>query len=214
MEKQRSIDLATEKGMDAFVSKVAAPVALPGGGSVAALAGVFAAALGEMMAGLTEGRARFAPIESRVREIHAKLTSYRNSLRDLVEEDPAAYRSLLEAKKLRGRTEEEKAVRNEAMEESTKAATVTPLRTARDAFAVLESLKILIEIGNPHAKSDVAIGAQLAYASIRGAQYNVLSNIPGLKDRAFAKSCRREVFDLARRGRESLQFIEDMLKGS
>jgi formiminotetrahydrofolate cyclodeaminase len=210
-EKRRSSSLSTENGINEFVSRVAAAVALPGGGSVAAFAGVFAAALGEMMAGLTEGRAQYAPVESRVLEIHAKLTGCRESLRELVEDDSSAYQSLLEAKKLPRNTEEEKVVRNEAIEKSTRAATETPMRTARAAFAVLEYLALLIEIGNPHARSDVATGAQLAYASLKSSQYNVLSNIPGLRDTSFADSCRREVFDLVRRGRNSLQFIEEML---
>ena len=54
--------------MDAFISEVAAAVPLPGGGSVAALTGALAAALGEMMAGLTEGRVQFASVQSRWRK--------------------------------------------------------------------------------------------------------------------------------------------------
>jgi formiminotetrahydrofolate cyclodeaminase len=211
MEKHPLKVFSTDHELDGFVSRVAAAEPLPGGGSVAALAGVFAAALGEMMAGLTEGRKKHAVSESRVREIHAKLTSLRKSFRHLVEEDSCAYRSLLKARALPGGTEEEKVARDEAVEKSTRVATEIPLHTARAAYEVLQSLTVLIEIGNPHARSDVAMGAQLAYAALKGCQYNVLANTPGLRDTSFAESCRAEVFDLVCRGEKVLQHIEEIL---
>ena len=75
-------------------------------------------------------------------------------------------------------------------------ATDTPLRTARAAFEVLECLKVLVEMGNPNARSDAAVGAQLAYASLKGAQYNILTNIRALKDESFVDGCRTEISDL------------------
>jgi formiminotetrahydrofolate cyclodeaminase len=199
--------------MDAFVSRVAAAVPLPGGGSVAALAGALAAALGEMMAGLTEGRERFASEQARVMDIHAKLSGFRNVLRALVREDSAAYQSLLNAIRLPRDTEEQRIVRAGAIEKATRGATETPLRTARAAFEVLECLKILVEIGNPNAKSDAAVGAQLAYASLKGAQYNILTNIRALKDASFAGSCGTEISDLIRRGHATLRHIDTLVTG-
>ena len=152
------------KGMEAFVARVAAAVPLPGGGSVAALTGALAAALGEMMAGLTEGREQFASVQVQVADIHAKLTACRSDLRTLVQEDSAAYQALLNAIRLPRETEEQRAVRAGAVEQALRGATETPLRTARAAFEALEYLKTLIEVGNPNARSDAAVGAQLAYA--------------------------------------------------
>ena len=68
------------QGINGFISSVAAAIPTPGGGSVAALAGSLAAALGEMMAGLTEGRQKFASAEPQVREIHEKLINLRKIL--------------------------------------------------------------------------------------------------------------------------------------
>ena len=200
-------------GMDAFVSRVAAAVPLPGGGSVAAMAGTLAAALGEMMAGLTEGREKFASVQIQVVDLHAKLAGFRNSLRDLVEEDAAAYQSLLDAIRLPRKTEEQRRVRSEAIQQATRGATETPLHTARAVSEVLECLKVLVEIGNPNARSDAAVGAQLAYASLKGAQYNILTNIRALKDASFVGSCRTEISDLIRRGQETLRHINKMMAG-
>ena len=196
------------EGMEAFVSSVAAAAPLPGGGSVTALTGALAAALGEMMAGLTEGRAQFASAQAQVTDIHAKLTHCRSVLRALVQEDSAVYQALLNAKRLPRETEEQRAVRAGAVEQALRGATETPLRTARAVFEALEYLKTLIEVGNPNARSDAAVGAQLAYASLKGAQYNILTNIRALKDEAFADSCRAEISDLIHRGRKTLRHID------
>jgi formiminotetrahydrofolate cyclodeaminase len=177
------------------------------------LAGALAAALGEMMASLTEGRQKFASVDLQVREIHAKLSRLRGELTSLVQEDSAAFKSLIDALKLPRETEEQKAARTEAMEAAIKAATETPLRTARAAAEALKHLGVLVEAGNPNARGDAATGAQMAYASLKGAQYNVLTNIRGLKDRAFAESCRAEILELVRRGQAILQKVDILVKG-
>lgn len=199
--------------MEAFVARVAAAVPLPGGGSVAALTGALAAALGEMMAGLTEGREQFASVQVQVASIHAKLTDCRSDLRTLVQEDSAAYQALLNAIRLPRETDEQRAVRAGAVEQALRGATETPLRTARAVFEALEYLKTLIEVGNPNARSDAAVGAQLAYASLKGAQYNILTNIRALKNESFANSCLLEISDLVRKGRETLRHIDKLLTG-
>jgi formiminotetrahydrofolate cyclodeaminase len=199
----------TMQEIDRFISSVAAanPVP-PGGGSAAALAGALAAALGEMMAGLTEGREKFAHIQPQVIAIHSILSGYRKALRDLIQEDAKAYQSLLNAIQLPRETEQQRVMRKAAIEECALFATETPLRTARAAFKILECLKTLIEIGNPHARSDVAVGAQLAYAALKAGQYNVLANISMLEDTSVKDRCRAEISDLIYRGHEILQHID------
>jgi formiminotetrahydrofolate cyclodeaminase len=196
-------------GLDEFIESVAAAEPLPGGGSVAALAGSLAAALGEMISGLTEGRRKFAAVELQVREIHAKLKRLRKTLVLLVQEDSAAFKSLLDAIKLPKDTDEEKIRRDNAIERAAHSATETPIRTARAVSEVLEHLKILIEIGNANAICDAAVGAQLAYASLKGAQYNILANIAGLKDISYSAGCREEISNLVQNGQRILQQIEE-----
>jgi methenyltetrahydrofolate cyclohydrolase len=207
-DKPNSAEDLRREGLDAFIARVAEAVPLPGGGSVAALTGALATALGEMMAGLTERREQFASVQVQVAGIHAKLTDCRGILRALVQEDSAAYQSLLTAMRLPRETEEQRAVRAGAVEQALRVATETPLRTARAAFETLKYLETLIEVGNPNAGSDAAVGAQLAYAALKGAQYNILTNIRALKDESFANSCRSEISDLTGRGQEILHHID------
>jgi methenyltetrahydrofolate cyclohydrolase len=200
----------SECGLDEFISGVAAAKPVPGGGCVAALAGSLAAALGEMMAGLTEGRAKFAGVEPQVQKLHATLADLRAALRGLMQEDATAFQSLLDAIRLPKGTSEERSVRSVAIEHALREATLTPLRIGRAAYEVLECLTILIEIGNPNAKCDLAVGAQVAYASLKGVQYNVQANISGLKDMPFVESCRLEISDLVRRGKSALKKIDEI----
>jgi methenyltetrahydrofolate cyclohydrolase len=206
--------LSGDQGIHEFVERLAAAKPLPGGGCAAAFAGSLAAALGEMMAGLTEGREKFSTQDHQVREIHAKLTDARRNLFSLVWEDSAAFESLLHALKLPRQTDEEIAVRAEAIQQGLRIATETPVRTAREAFEVLRCLSILIRIGNPNARTDVAVGAQLAHACLRGAYYNVLANVPALKDRPYAENCRAETSELARKAQGIMQQIESLITGA
>jgi formiminotetrahydrofolate cyclodeaminase len=206
--------LAGGQGLEEFVKSVAriSPL-LPGGGSVAALAGSLAAALGEMMSGVTEGRQKYSGVDSRVRAIHACLTKLRNNLRVLVQEDASAFGLLLTAFKLPKDTLEQRAARVEAIEEATKIATDTPLRIARASSEVLESIRVLVDIGNKNARCDAAVGAQMAFAAIKGAQYNVLVNTSGLKDEVFAKNSRTEILKLVLRGQQILQQVDEIITG-
>jgi formiminotetrahydrofolate cyclodeaminase len=197
-----------------FAARIAGPDPCSGGGSVVAHAGSLAAALGEMMAGLTEGREKFAGQDSRIRKIHQELADARGMLKDLVQKDSSAFRSLMDAMRMPKSAVEEKAVRAEAIERAIQHATETPLWTARAVFEVLERLRILIEIGNPNARCDVAVGSQLAFASIKGAYYNILVNTSGLKNRTFAESCRSEAGSLVKKAQEILLQIDFLIEGS
>jgi formiminotetrahydrofolate cyclodeaminase len=201
------------EGVDRFLLSVAAANPIPAGGSATALAGALGAALGEMTAGLTEGREKFAQAQPQILEIHAQLTGLRKTLRALVHEDAMAFKSLLSAIKLPRKTAAQREARAEAIEKSTRCATETPLRAARAAVEVLQNLNALIEIGNPNARCDVAAGAQLAYAALKSGQYNVLANIRSLRDLSFTKDCRAEISDLARRGQKIMKRVDKLISG-
>jgi glutamate formiminotransferase/formiminotetrahydrofolate cyclodeaminase len=204
--------LPRELAVTDFLEKVAASEAVPGGGSVAALAGSLAASLGEMSAGLTEGKKKFQAVDSRVHELHPQLSAARAALFSLIEEDAHAYRQVIVALQLPKVSAEEKETRNAALAKAIRAATETPLRTAREAATVLRVLGTLSEIANPNAISDIATGAQLASAALHGARYNVLINLPGLGDGAFAEACRSEVDALACEGKKILSGIDARVK--
>ncbi len=213
LENRLAAALERSPRLDEFLATVASSEPVPGGGSVAALAASLSAALGEMVAGLTEGRKKFEAVEDRVREIHRELTEMRTELAELVHKDAAAYAAVMSAYRLPKESEEQKADRSKAIQLATTNATEVPLRTAHLAAKVLAHLEILAGAGNPNARSDAAVGAQVAFAALKGAQYNVLINLPSLKDTEFAASCRAEAAELSREAQSALQRIDRLILG-
>jgi glutamate formiminotransferase/formiminotetrahydrofolate cyclodeaminase len=208
LENRLKATLPYDSGLEEFIANVASPEAVPGGGSVAALAGALAAALGEMMAGLTEGENEHPAIESQVIDFCAKLANARTRLQDLIWADSAAYRAAVNAFKLPNETKQHIAMRRQAIERALRGATEIPLQTAQAALTVLEALQALINIGNKNARSDAATGAHLAVAAIKGSQYAIFSNIAVLEDRDFAQSCRFECCNIASKAQELIQSID------
>ncbi len=211
LENRLESALVPEPAMEDFVAGVASSEPVPGGGSVSALAGSLAAALGEMVAGLTEGRKKYEAVEGRVREIRERLTRARSMLLALVRADAEAYQHVMHAMKMPRETAQEKGARAAAIAEATLGATEVPLRTARAAAEAAECLETLANIGNPNARSDAAVGVQLACAAIKGAQYNVLINLSGIQDAAIAGRFRTEVSKLARGARSALERIDTLM---
>jgi glutamate formiminotransferase/formiminotetrahydrofolate cyclodeaminase len=210
--ENRLIDaLPQDDSVADFLSSIASPEAVPGGGSVAAHAASLAAALGEMVAGLTSGKKKYQAVEGRVRAIHKQLGDARSVLQRFVQDDAHAYQGVMAALKLPKSSAEQKTARAAALGQATRTATEVPLQTARRTAEVLRLLGTLVEIGNPNARSDAATGAQLAWASLKGAQYNVLINLAGIGDQAFADACRNEVNALAREGQAILAKIDALL---
>ncbi len=211
LENRLAAALGKGQRLDEFVSSVASAEPVPGGGSVAALSAGLAAALGEMVAGLTEGKKKFEGVEAQVHELHRHLSGLRAELQQLVQEDASAYSRVMAAFKLPKESEAEKAARSAAIQSATRFATEVPLKTMRAARAVLGCVEILAGIGNPNARSDAAVGGQLAFAAIKGAQYNVLINLPGLKDDGFANACRNEAAQIALEGQELVSKIDRLM---
>lgn len=196
-----------EQTLEGFVSDVAAPEAVPGGGSVAALAGALAGALGEMASGLTRGK-RFESLETRARELQQSLHQSRIELQRLVREDTDAYGSVVDALKFPKDSDEQKANRAAKLSQATRHATEVPLRTAETSARVLGLLEELADIANPNTRSDIATAAQLGLAAVKGGQYNVLINLPGLKDQEFEEECRQKLRRLLERAEAATSRID------
>jgi glutamate formiminotransferase / formiminotetrahydrofolate cyclodeaminase len=197
-----------------FVAEVASSAPTPGGGAVAAHAASLGAALGEMIARLTEGREKFKDVESDVRDALAELRPLRARLARTAAEDAASFERVMQARRLPQETEDERRERANKIEEALKGAAIVPLEVAGLAVQVLEILETLSEIGNPNALSDAATGAQLILASVISARYNVLVNTADLEDEEFASEHRSRANDLLERAREIASRIEALLMES
>jgi glutamate formiminotransferase len=180
-EKSRAL----RTGAEAFVDAVAAPTATPGGGSTAALAGALAAALGEMVCGLSLNRKSLEPHHSKLRESRDRLLSLRERLLRNTDRDAQSYEAVMAAVRLPKSTEAEKDLRARAIEEASITAASVPLETAELSAEVTAILSGLKDITIPQAASDLAVALDLAGTARRGAIENVRANLPSIKDRNY-----------------------------
>ena len=191
-----------------FAELVAAGTPAPGGGSVAAYCGVLAASLGQMVCNLTIGKPKYADVESRISEIRLELERLGVRLRELIAEDAASFEAVLQGYRLAKESDEQKAQRSAQIQIALKGAVEVPVETAQRGFDVLRLLRELADIGNANALSDVAVGAQLAETTIRGASYNVGVNLESISDRQAVDTTREKMKAMIEQSRTMAEQVD------
>ncbi len=185
-----------DKPVSHFLDELASSAPAPGGGSVAALSGALGAALISMVCNLTLGKRGYEEVQGDIEDLLAQAEALRKELTDLLEADVAAYTAYSQAAKLPRETEEQKAVRSEAMQNALKNATLVPMRIAEAAVKVMDLCMPVAEKGNKFAVSDAGVAVLMAEASLRSAALNVLINLGTLKDEAFVAEKRQQLDSL------------------
>lgn len=176
-----------------FVDAVAAETPTPGGGSVSALAGALAAALGEMAIRITLARKSYAAHSKTLEESLVRLTGLREGLLENMDRDARSYEAVVAALKLPKTTEFEQAERAEALEEASKIAAMVPLETAELVAETARVVEGLRAITVPQAASDLAVALHLSQAASLGALENVRANLPSIRDRDWVSQIEQQL---------------------
>lgn len=187
------------ESLSGFVSSVASSTPTPGGGSVAAHVGSLAAALAQMVAGLTIGRKKYVAVEGEMKQIALDAADLVNTLTALVKADADAYTAVSTAYKLPKEPAEAAVRRSEAITDALLGASRVPLETARACARVAELAAAVSTKGNSNAVSDAGVAALLAEAACRGAAYNVRINVAALEDKSRGAALLSEATELVRR---------------
>jgi len=172
------------ESLTGFVASVASPAPTPGGGTVAAHAGALAAALAQMVAGLTAGKKKYAAVDAEMREVGLAAAGLVTRLSALAAKDAAAYGAVSAAYKMPSEPEDAARARQAAIADALLGAAEVPLETARACAEVAQLAATCATKGNTNAVSDAGVAALLADAACRGAVYNVRINISSLADRS------------------------------
>ncbi len=173
-----------------LVDEVSRGTPVPGGGSIAALAGSLGAALASMVANLTQGKAANETAEQQLLAAAEKAQRLKDELMLLVDEDTTAFSAYMDARRLPAGTAEEQARRNAKMQDGLKLAIEVPLRTARLSYEAMEAAEMAMQHGNPNSITDAMVGFTIASAGVRGGIWNVLINLKDLSDAAFVAEIR------------------------
>ncbi|HOB16376.1 MAG TPA: cyclodeaminase/cyclohydrolase family protein [Defluviitoga sp.] len=185
--------MLSEMTIREFLEKLSSKDPAPGGGSVAALAGALASSLGNMVSNLTIGKKKYKDVEEEIKKVNETLEKYRDTFLEEMEEDARAFSEVIDSLKLPRNTDEEKKIREEKIQESTKKATLIPLKIAKNALEVMELIEILVKIGNKQVLSDAAIAAIMAKSAILGGIYNIKINLPSIKDEEFVSDLEKQI---------------------
>ncbi|MGH7720043.1 MAG: glutamate formimidoyltransferase [Gemmatimonadaceae bacterium] len=199
-------------GLSEFVSSVASPTPTPGGGSVAAHAGALAAALTQMVAGLTVGKKKYASVEAEFRELAIRAATLGQRLSALVELDARSYAAVSDAYKLPKEPAEAATKRDAAIVAALIGASEVPLETARACAEVTELAEIAAERGNANAVSDAGVAALLAEASCRGAAYNVKINVSALPDPQAGRALVEAADEFVRQAEERTRRVREKVE--
>jgi len=186
--------------LEQFADSLAAGTPTPGGGSAAALAGSLAAALVEMVCGLTIGREAYRDHEAGLQIMRDRSGTLRRELMTMVDRDAEAYDGVMAAIRMPKASVAEKAARKEALGRATMTATEIPLATAECCAALMGLARDLVARGNRNALSDIGTAAVLAEAGLRGALMNVRVNLGGFPDPVQAAAIRDRARDLEAEG--------------
>ncbi|HEV2642002.1 MAG TPA: glutamate formimidoyltransferase, partial [Candidatus Elarobacter sp.] len=189
---------AGEQTLRGYLEAIGDSSATPGGGSVAAIAGALAAALARMVAGLTTGRARYAPVEGEMRAVETRAQALVHTLEALAHRDAEAYAQVIDAQKLPNETPGDARRRDAALHDALLAAARVPLDVCRASEEVALLTEVVAERGNPNAVTDAGVAAALATAACTGASYNVRVNVLALRDPSHGAALVTEAVALAR----------------
>lgn len=204
--------MLTELTIQEFLAKTAGNDPVPGGGSISALNGAIAAALAEMVTGLTIGRKKYADCEEEMKQLAAHFAQVRQQLVEDVDRDSEAYNRVFAAFKLPKETDEEKAARSAAIQKETKYAAEVPLDVARKVCAILPLLEQIVHKGNQNAITDACVATMCARTAILGALMNVRINLSSLSDAAYVARLEAEAKELEQKAIEMEQQVLNHLK--
>ena len=183
----------TNKPVLQFLDELASSAPAPGGGSVAALSGALGAALVSMVCNLTVGKKKYADVEEAIKDILERSEELRHRLEDLLQADVEAYTAVSQAIKMPRATDEEKAVRQEVMQNALKKATEVPLLIGEACVEVIALCQPAAEKGNKNVVSDAGVAILMAEAGLRSAALNILINLGWIDDQSFTAEKQRQL---------------------
>ena len=171
-----------EQTLTDFLAGLAAPTPAPGGGAAAAVSGATAAALVEMVAGLSLKKSPDGADAAPQQRTVAQMATIRSELLTLADDDANAYDAFIHAMRLPKSEEQEREARGRAMSAAAERAAAVPLRTLRAIGSVAEAARSLTGRSLVSAASDLDVALRFARAAGLSAAENVEANLPYIDD--------------------------------
>ncbi len=169
-----------------FIDTLASSAPAPGGGSVASLCGAMSTALSAMVGSLTHGKKGYEEQFSEQCSNSEKAQHLKDAFLADIDNDTNAFNAIMTAMKMPKKSDAEKKARTDAITEATRLAINVPLGVLERTVDAIAAAEVAAK-GNKNARSDAGVAALTAVAAAEGAFYNVLINLDGFPDAAYAK---------------------------
>jgi glutamate formiminotransferase/formiminotetrahydrofolate cyclodeaminase len=124
-------------------------------------------------------------VQDKVVELAMAAQGLKEEFLRAVDLDTVAFNKVMDAFRMKKKTEEQKQERDAAIQEATKEATLVPLGVLEKSIKALELAKNIATHGNKNSISDAGVAGLTAQAAAEGAYYNVIINLPGIQDEKF-----------------------------
>ena len=181
-----------EMTLTGFVDTTASDAPAPGGGSVSALEGALGAALTSMVCALTLGKKKYAGVQDLAAAAEKQAIALKDRYLDIIDRDTEAFNAVSAVFSMPKETDADKAARKAAMQAALKLCTATPMEMMELAVETLRMIDTVSGKLNASAASDLGCAILAMKSAIQGAWLNVLINVSGIDDAAFAKEAREK----------------------
>jgi glutamate formiminotransferase/formiminotetrahydrofolate cyclodeaminase len=190
-----------------FCDELAAGTAVPGGGSASAYASAMGASLVSMVARLSIGKKDYQDVEKELSEVLDQSEKFRKDLRTAVQLDADAFSEVMDAYKM-PKTDPK---REKFIQQATLKAAEVPLSVAEKSVQVIDLALTCARIGNKNAITDAGAGANLAWAGLMGAAYNVRINLSSLTNKKKIKEIQTRISKLEDQADQILKEVQQLL---
>jgi glutamate formiminotransferase/formiminotetrahydrofolate cyclodeaminase len=194
-----------------FADELASDSPAPGGGSVAALNGTLSAGLSAMVGNLTYGKKAYKEVKEAMIDVSDQAQRLKDFFTESIDRDTEAFNKVMEAFSLPKGTAEEKTLRDNAILEANKGATLVPFSVLEKTKEAVELALTVAEKGNRNSLSDAGVAGLTASAAAEGALYNVMINLAGIEDEQFHREIAEKAIDANSQVQEIAAKIKDLL---
>lgn len=154
-----------------------------GGGSAASVVGAYASSLAQFVFELQQGKKKYVDHEEQIQTAIEKAETFTEELLDLAEIDADAFEPVLDLFKLPQDTEEEKAYRQEKIDQGLADAAKPPFDIMKKMNDVLDLFEELLELKvRGTIVDDIAVGLLFTEATVESEKINCMVNIKYIKD--------------------------------
>ncbi|NOY50963.1 MAG: glutamate formimidoyltransferase [Chlorobi bacterium] len=198
--------------VNGFANETSSESPAPGGGSISAYVGALGASLATMVANLSSHKRGWDERWEEFSDWAEIGQEFKDKLLRLVDEDTNAFNKIMDAFGLPKKSDEEKKIRKQAIEDASKYAMEIPFKVMETAYQSIQVIRAMAEYGNPNSVSDAGVGVLCALTAVEGAYLNVKINAMGISDKKFTSDLLAKSAEVAEKAKACRDIVMEVVE--